>query len=258
MFQNAEISLEDKLSFIKHGVLIRRAFVSLDLIHSALQLINEWYEHSFNIQEIEKYTQTSFAPNFKTHPQLLNVYHKSYLPKLVSSLIYPASIQPVLTSQTQIRIPKQLSTISQPEKTMHIDGVACPHLGVGELKTFTLLIGVLLSEVNSNDEGALRYIPGSHIDMAKWFCSQQQSEIIEQVPSYLETQPGVPFVGKPGDVILMHHLVPHAVGSNNTYKPRIMLYFRIKYKQHDEHIWDALRNPWLEFSSLQKLIGLAE
>jgi hypothetical protein len=253
MSQNTGISLEDKLTFIKHGVLVRRSFVSLDLIQLALQLIEEWYESCFMIQEVEKYTQTSFAPNLKNHPDLLSIYHKSCLHKLVSSLIYPDSHQPVLTAQTQIRIPNQLFSIPQPEKSMHIDGVACPHLGLGELRTFTLLIGVLLSEVNSNDAGALRYIPGGHIDMAKWFCSERQLEITKQVPSYLETKPEVSFVGKPGDVVVMHHLVPHAVGLNNTSSPRIMLYFRIKHERHDEHILDALRNPWLEFPNLQKL-----
>ena len=86
--------------------------------------------------------------------------------------------------------------------------------------------------------------------MAEWFRSVWSLGLTDQVPPHVDAEEGVPFVGKPGDVLVMHHLVQHAVGRNNTGSPRIMAYFRISHVDHASHRLDALRDPWLDYPAL--------
>ncbi|MFF5808882.1 hypothetical protein [Streptomyces sp. NPDC012746] len=39
-----------------------------------------------------------------------------------------------------------------------MDGVGCPHLDPAELRTFSLLVGVVLSPITRPDAGALHYV----------------------------------------------------------------------------------------------------
>jgi hypothetical protein len=141
---------------------------------------------------------------------------------------------------------------TQPVKDLHVDGVACPHLNVCELRTFTLLVGVLLSEVPEPSAGALHYVRGGHLRMAQWFATDWKLGTSDQVPSCLTMETTTPFLGAPGDVIFMHHLVPHAVGRNMAAVPRFMLYYRLSHERHSENVIGALRDPWLEFPALRE------
>lgn len=247
-------SPDEQRDFVRDGVIIRRGFVEPDLCSTARNLVDEWYRTAFDIAELERYNQVTFAPPLGSHPSLLRVFNASGLRELCVSLVRPYDIQDVSKVQIQIRVPEGTVPVAQREKSMHVDGVAVPHLDAMELRTFTLLVGIPLSEVVSVDGGALRYVPGGHEVMAKWFRGGWVPGTREQVPPTVDAMPGTPFLGKPGDVIVMHHLVPHAVGANRTAAPRVMLYFRIRHERHEENVLAALRDPWVEFPALHGLI----
>ncbi|MBI3859790.1 MAG: phytanoyl-CoA dioxygenase family protein [Thaumarchaeota archaeon] len=248
-----EVSNDEKRQFVREGFVIRRGFVSQALTEPAKRLVEQWYRNSYDASNIEKYTQKTFAPDLGSHPDLLNVYRSSGLAEATASLVSPDHIQAVSTVQVQIRVPDSALSKAQPEKTMHVDGVSCPHLDPRELRTFTLIAGVLLSDVKDANGGALRFVPGGHVDMAEWFRNEWALGASDQVPDRVSRKPSVPFVGKTGDLIIMHHLVPHAVGSNSSGTPRIMLYFRVKHVEHEKLVLDALRDPWVEYPELRKL-----
>jgi ectoine hydroxylase-related dioxygenase (phytanoyl-CoA dioxygenase family) len=237
--------------FAEEGVIIRCQLVQPELIAHAREAIEAWSRNSCNASQIETYTQKTFAPELGSDPALLNIYRQSGLERLAASLVMPDLVQPVTTAQVQIRIPEGQGGSQQPVKALHVDGVACPHLDACELRTFTLLAGVMITETASREAGALEYVPGAHLDMARWFREEWKPGAPEQVPSWLTGQPRAHFCGRPGDVILMHHLLPHAVGVNRSNHPRINIYFRIKHERHDTQRVAALRDPWLEFPRLR-------
>jgi Phytanoyl-CoA dioxygenase (PhyH) len=249
---NYNLSADEKTGFIRDGAIIRRQFIPRPLVESARGVINAWHNSSlFDIGLIERYTQKTFAPELGSDPTLLDVYYSSGIEKLVASLVRPDSIQLVTTAQVQIRLPESQSGGQQPAKALHVDGVACPHLDLCELRTFTLLVGVLLSETVHSEAGALQYLPGAHLEMARWFREKWEPGTKDQIPASLEGWSPAYFCGKPGDIILMHHLVPHAVGANLSTVPRIMIYFRVKHEHHDTQKLASLRDPWLEFPGLR-------
>lgn len=246
---------EEKTCFVRDGVAVRRGLVPEDLIAPAASLIDGWVREQMDSSQISAYTQRTFAPELGQHPDLLGLFSNSGAEELATELL--GDIQPVTTTQIQIRLPEDALVTSQPEKAMHVDGVACPHLDPDELRTFSLLVGVVLSDISDPDGGALRYLPGGHQAMARWFGTEWSLGVTEQVPPQIDTESGTPFLGKPGDVLLMHHLVPHSVGRNHTSTPRVMAYFRVSHPHHAQRRLEALRDPWLDYPPLTTVTATA-
>jgi hypothetical protein len=244
---------DELCAFRRDGMIARRAFVAPTLVERAADLVSAWYHNEMDQAQLAMYTQRTFAPDLGSHPDVLALFTESGVANLVNELV--GVFSPVTTVQIQIRVPETDLDQAQPAKAMHVDGIACPHLDPAELRSFSLLVGVVLSDVSDPAGGALRYVPGGHLRMAEWFRSEWSLGLTDQVPPHIDAEEGTPFLGAPGDVLLMHHLVPHAVGRNNTRKPRIMAYFRISHVDHASRRLDALRDPWLDYPKLSAAIS---
>jgi hypothetical protein len=242
------LTMEELTTFTTNGMIVRREAVPRELVNRAHSLITEWYRSDMDHSRLVDYTQRTFAPDLGNHPDILALFGQSGVADLVGELV--RDFAPITTTQIQIRVPETELHQAQPDKAMHVDGVSCPHLDPDELRTFSLLVGVVLSEITDAAGGALRYVPGGHLDMAEWFRTEWSLGITDQVPPLVDAEQGTPFLGMPGDVLLMHHLVPHSVGRNHTNNPRIMAYFRVSHTDHAGHRLDALRDPWLDFPAL--------
>lgn len=246
------LTTQEKHGFLRDGLVIKRAAVRATLITRARALIDEWCRESMDPALIGQYTQRTFAPELGGHPDLLALFTDSGAAQLAGELC--GEFQPVTTVQVQIRLPEGDLMTAQPVKAMHVDGVACPHLDPQELRTFSLLVGVVLSDITDTRGGALRYQPGGHLEMSQWFRDEWTSGITDQVPPEIDARGGTPFLGTPGDLLLMHHLVPHAVGGNAGTEPRVMAYFRVSHIHHAERRIQALQNPWLDYPPLSALM----
>jgi hypothetical protein len=242
------LSDSEKDAFRRDGVIIRRAAFNPDATAPARQLIGDWYRDHLDASRVAEYTQRTFAPDLGSHPALLSLLTSTGAQEAAKELL--GEIAPVTTVQVQIRIPGSELAGIQPVKAMHVDGVSCPHLNPAELRTFSLLIGIPLSDVTSPDGGALHYLPGGHLEMSRWFATEWSLGITSQVPPAIDAETGTPFLASIGDLLLMHHLVPHAVGANHTATPRVMAYFRLSHPGHATRRLDALRDPWLDYPPL--------
>ncbi|MFI7072553.1 phytanoyl-CoA dioxygenase [Micromonospora aurantiaca] len=242
------LSTDDLSTFTNRGMVVKRNFVPAHLVDRATSLIADWYHTDLDPRRLAEFTQRTFAPHLGEHRDLLALFTESGVAGLAGELL--GDVAPVTTTQIQIRVPERDLGRAQPEKAMHVDGVACPHLDPAELRTFSLLVGVVLSDISDPTGGALHYVTGGHLRMAEWFRTQWSLGITAQVPQHIDLEQGTPLLGKPGDVLLMHHLVPHAVGRNLTAIPRIMAYFRVSHVSHASRRLAALRDPWLDFPPL--------
>jgi hypothetical protein len=202
------LDLDDRQHFTDDGLIIKRRFVPQHLVARATELINDWYRTELDSARLVDYTQRTFAPDLSSHPDILALFTESGAADLARELL--GEFSPVTTTQIQIRVPDRHLDRPQPIKAMHVDGVACPHLDPAELRTFSLLVGVPLSDITDTAGGALRYVPGGHHRMAEWFRAEWSLGITDQVPPRIAAETGTPLLGGPGDVLLMHHLVPHS------------------------------------------------
>ncbi|MGA4850294.1 phytanoyl-CoA dioxygenase family protein [Streptomyces sp. G5(2025)] len=242
------LTAEEKATFKRDGVLIRRGLADPDQVKRAVSLIDVSYRKEMTPDDISAYSRRTFAPELGDSAELLALYTETDAAELVGDLLGAAA--PVTTAQIQIRVPESEFPGMQPVKAMHVDGVSCPHLDPRELRTFSLLVGVILSDVSDPRCGALHYLPGGHLAMARWFAEEWSLGMTEQVPPEIGRERGTPFLGLPGDVLLMHHLVPHTVAQNFMPFPRVMAYFRVSHPHHAGHRLQALRDPWLDYPPL--------
>ncbi|WP_405842619.1 phytanoyl-CoA dioxygenase family protein [Streptomyces platensis] len=242
---------EEKAAFKRGGVLIRRGLAAPGQVQHAVSLIDGWYRKELVADDIPAYSRRTFVPELGESPELLALYTESGAAKLAASLL--GDTGPVTTAQIQIRVPEDAFPGVQPAKAMHVDGVSCPHLDPQELRTFSLLVGVVLSDIDDPKAGALHYLPGGHLAMARWFADEWSLGMTEQVPPEIDHELGTPLLGTPGDVLLMHHLVPHSVAHNLMPFPRVMAYFRVSHPDHAHHRLEALRNPWLDYPPLTEV-----
>jgi Phytanoyl-CoA dioxygenase (PhyH) len=235
-------------SFRRDGVIIRRGAVPEDTWRQALDLIEANYPAQASADQIAAYTKRTFTPQLERHPTLLRLLTESAAWPLACDLL--GQVAPVEQVQIQIRIPESDAPGSQPIKAMHVDGVACPHLDPDELRTFSLLVGIPLTDVRDRNAGALHYLPGGHHEMASWFATEWSLGMTKQTPPEIDIQGGTPFLAETGDLLLMHHLVPHRVGTNNAQTPRIAAYFRLSHPGLATHRLQALSDPWLDYPRL--------
>jgi hypothetical protein len=240
----------ERAAFLRDGLIIRRGTVGPEFTDPARQLVDDWYREHLDARRVSEFTQRTFAPELGSHQAILNLLTGSGARDLAVSML--GQIAPVTAAQIQIRIPEAEMPAAQPVKAMHVDGVGCPHLEPAELRTFSLLVGIPLSDTLTADGGALRYLPGGHTRMSAWFATEWSAGITEQVPPDIDAQAGTPFLGAIGDLLLMHHLVPHAVGRNHTSTPRTMVYFRLSHPAHASRRLQALRDPWLDYGQLTR------
>lgn len=243
------LTAEEKATFKRDGVLIRRGLAAPGLVKRAVSLIDASYRREMTPDDIPAYSRRTFAPELGDSAELLSLYTETGATGLVGDLLGDAA--PVTTSQIQIRVPEGEFPGVQPEKAMHVDGLSCPHLDPRELRTFSLLVGVVLSNISDPECGALHYLPGGHLAMARWFAGEWSLGMTEQVAPEIDRERGTPFLGMPGDVLLMHHLVPHTVAKNLMPFPRVMAYFRVSHPDHAGRRLEALRDPWLDYPPLR-------
>ncbi|WP_255306180.1 phytanoyl-CoA dioxygenase family protein [Streptomyces sp. Wb2n-11] len=241
---------EERRRFVDDGVLIRHGLVHGSVLSRARDLVGGWLAEAYDPARLTAYTERSFAPELEEHPDLLALYQRSGLAELAGDLLRPATTAPVTRAQIQVRLPHGAQ---QPVKRMHVDGVSCPHLEPRDLRTFTFIVGVVLDGSATADAGAMHYVPGGHHRMARYFATDWVLGQPAQTPKDIDAQDGTALTAEPGDVVVMHHLVPHRVGINTSSTPRVMAYFRVSHTQHPDLALRALSDPWLEYPAFTAL-----
>ncbi|UDY36321.1 phytanoyl-CoA dioxygenase family protein [Dermatobacter hominis] len=155
----------------------------------------------------------------------------------------------------------QVSTTTAPYDHIpggpHIDGHAP---GQDPPASFTLLVGVLLSDQSEPSTGNLWVWPGSHLDHQQLFRergtkvlqgSGGHSTLIPD-PPVLARQ--VPVLGRRGDLVLAHHLLGHNKGGNTAPQQRRTLYYRLAATGHTDR-WEATYlDAWTEYAPVRAAV----
>lgn len=142
-------------------------------------------------------------------------------------------------------------------------------LPVGQVQNFSLLLGILLSDVDADNSGNLTVFPGSHHLLEKFFrqtgnvdkyLESSAFEALTNVVGTLNADPAFPppfqIKAKAGDIILAHYELPHAVAPNVSPNVRYCVYFRLHHHTHqvDTPRHETLSNIWLEFDGVRDLL----
>ena len=162
----------------------------------------------------------------------------------IGGLVGPSHVQVALTFPPYRHIPGG----------GHVDGLNRTDAD-GRPKSFTMLVGVLLSDQTADDMGNLHVWPGSHRAVVAY---AREHGIEALLAGAAETaQPPVDqsvrrrVHGEPGDVMFAHYLLAHNIGGNTSDVIRRTVYMRLKRVGHEQHWRETFTDPLAEYDGVR-------
>ena len=150
----------------------------------------------------------------------------------VGGLVGPSHVQVALTFPPYRHIPGG----------GHVDGLnqVDEH---GRPKSFTMLVGVLLSDQTADDMGNLHVWPGSHRAVVEYAHAHGIEALLagaaETAQPPVDQSVRTQVHGGPGDVVFAHYLLAHNIGGNTSDVIRRTVYMRLKRDGHEQQ-WRAM------------------
>ena len=243
---DVRLTTAQKAGLFEDGYVRVPGVVPAARVEAALRAINHSIGQGLPPSEMAIYRSRSFCPELQRARVILDLCHETAAAGLAESLLGP--IEAVRTGQIALAFP-QTGTPEPPYP--HLDGLHTPTNGVpaGEVRSFTLLVGVILSDVTTAGAGNLTVWPGSHRLYETYFRERGPKSLLEGMPKVELPEP-VELTGRTGDVVLCHYQLAHAVGANTSPHVRYAVYFRLKSRGHDGRRWDCLTDVWKEWPGL--------
>lgn len=240
---------EQKEALLSDGYATVPGVVPAAPLAAALRAINHSLGQGLPPADLPVFRSRSFCPELQRAPVILDLLRATPAWLLAVSLLGEGCVEAVRSGQIALSFPQT----EPPEAPYpHLDGLHTPTNGVpaGEVRTFTLLVGVILSDVTGPGAGNLTVWPGSHRRYESYFRENGPKSLLGGMPPIALPDP-VEVTGSVGDVILCHYQLAHAVGANTSPHVRYAVYFRLKSRGHDGRRWECLTDLWKEWPGLR-------
>lgn len=184
------------------------------------------------------------------HP-LLDLLTESPALDLAQSLAGPWRLQVPTFGQIALNIPP----FDHRPGRHHLDG-ATPPPADGIPSTFTLLLGIMLTDQLEQNGGNLWVWPATHYTHAEHFTEAGPDALIA-AGGY----PPIPLpepeqvVGRAGDVLFAHYLLAHNIGGNISGETRRMIYLRLEAEGHRERWRAFMQDALLELAPVREALA---
>lgn len=247
-----ELSQSQRREFFEQGYLHVPNVVPPAKINAALRAINHSLGEGINPVEIHTYRSRSYCPELQRERVITDLYNKSPAAPLAESLIGEKKIKRIESGQIALRFSTIHDKPSEPHP--HLDGMYSPNNGVpkGRILSFTMLLGVMLSDVSEDFAGNLAVWPGTHHLYERYFREHGPESLLDGMPPVTLPQP-VQLTGQAGDVVLCHYQLAHGVAQNVSPHVRYAIYFRLHHFNHEAQWKQAMTNLWLEWDGMREL-----
>jgi hypothetical protein len=194
----------------------------------------------------------SFCPELREDPALMGLLLASGIWGVAESLIGEGQIRPGSQGAAQINLRFPVDEGQRMPIEPHLDGMASRtnKIPSGQLRNFTALVGVMLSDLPTRDRGNFTVFPGSHLLNAAYLKEKGPKTLLDGMPDVVLPEP-VQITGLPGDEILAHYLLSHGTAVNCSSDVRYMVFFRLAHIDHDAQKWDSLTDLWLQWPGIR-------
>jgi hypothetical protein len=251
-----ELTEGQKQEIIERGYVKVPGVVPEEKVHAAVKAINASFGDGIDPEKIVTFRAQSFCPELRRDPVITGLLNDTQAWSLAESAIGKGRIKPSESGQIAIRFP----VAGDPELRLggHLDGRHSATNGVpkDDIRNFTMLLGVALSDVEEEWSGNLALWPGSHALYEAYF-KEHGVEILRK-----GGKEGMPQIDEPeaeqqmaraGDVFLVHYQIKHGSVTNISPFPRYAVYFRLNHVDHESQKFEALTDIWLEWEGLRRL-----
>lgn len=248
-----ELTSEQKQTFYEQGFVKVNQLVPPLLVNAALRAINHSLGEGMNVADVPRFQARSYCPELQGDSVITDLLNKTPAWALAESLVGREKIQPVSHGQIALRFPRMENKAATPEP--HLDGMYTPANGVpsGTIKNFTLLVGVLLSDLPTPDSGNFTVWPGTHHLYEQYFREQGPRSLLQGMPQVCLPQPKQ-ILGQTGDVVLCHYQLGHGVATNLSPHIRYAVFFRLNHVAKEAHKWESMTDIWLEWEGMREIV----
>ena len=231
------------------GYVVLPGLVPRERVEAALRAINASLGRGLRPEDVPRFRATSFCPELQKADVILDLFRKTPAASAAASPLGSEGLERVTTGQIALSFPAEKDTRSPHP---HLDGLYTPDNGVpkGSVLSFTMLAGIVLSDVTTPDAGNLIAWPGSHHILEAYFRERGPKSLLAGMPAIDLGRPE-PVLARVGDVVLCHYQLAHAAGPNTSPHVRYAVYFRLKRKDHDRQKWECLTDVWREWPSMR-------
>jgi hypothetical protein len=215
---------------------------------AALHAINASLGRGLRPEDVLRFRARSFCPELQKTDVILDLFRNSAVSRAATSLVGSDGLERITTGQIALSFPSD----EPPQKPYpHLDGMYTPDNGVpaGSVLSFTMLAGIVLSDVTTPDAGNLVVWPGSHRVFEDYFRARGPKSLLAGMPTVDLGRPE-PVLARAGDVVLSHYQLAHTGGPNASPHIRYAVYFRLKRKGHDRWKWECMTDVWREWPGL--------
>ena len=243
------------IEFVTHGYVVLRNRVNTELINLAKRAINISLGQGIAPEKLNQLRVSSFCPELRSDPALMNLLELSGLWHLGESLLGKGQIKLGSQGNAQINLRFPVERGMPTAIVPHLDGMASRSNMVpkGTLQSFSALIGVMLSDMIQPDYGNFTVWPGSHLLNANALKRDGPRSLLDCMP---DVDLGIPqqITGKTGDVVFCHYLLSHGTAANWSSEIRYMVFFRLVRINHKIEIFNSLTDPWLQWPGISKRV----
>lgn len=242
-----------KQAFYEQGYIHVPGVVPRVMVDAALRAINHSVGEGIPAEQMTTIRQQSYAKELQGEPVITDLLNKTPAWALAESLIGEGKIRPVRGGQVALRFPGTQDPPPPPKP--HLDGMHTPYNGVpeGVIQNFTMLVGVLLSDLHAPYAGNFTVWPGSHHLYEQYFREHTPQSLLEGMLPIDLPEP-LQITGKAGDVVLVHYELAHSAAPNVSPHVRYALFFRLTHIDHDAQKWEAMTDIWREYAGMREIV----
>lgn len=252
-----------KLTHVQKQTIIEQGYVHIPgvipqvMVDKALHAINHSIGEGMDKDDIVTMRSRSYCTELQREPVIMDLLYKTPAWSLAESAIGEGKIQSTSSGQIALRFPSLNDP--PPEPRPHLDGMHSPHNGVpkGEIRNFTMLLGVALSDVPSSYCGNFTVWPKTHALFQNYFKENGPESLLDGMPKIDLPEPKQ-LLAKAGDVMLVHYEVAHSAAINVSPHTRYAIYFRLKHVDHDDRKWETMTDIWLDWEGLTSQVELVQ
>jgi ectoine hydroxylase-related dioxygenase (phytanoyl-CoA dioxygenase family) len=247
-----------KLTYAQKQAIYEQGYVKVPgviprvMANAALRAINHSLGEGMNAEDMATLRAQSYCRELQTAPVITDLLTKTPAWSLAESVI--GNIKPVHSAQIALRFPSLQDPPSPPHP--HLDGMHTPTNGVpsGQILNFTMLLGVVLSDVPAPFSGNLAVWPGTHHLYERYFREHGWESLLHGMPPIELPQPEQ-LTAQAGDVVLCHYQLAHGITANVSPNIRYAIYFRLYHDEHEAYGKQTMTDIWLEWPGMQNITG---
>ncbi|HEY3291024.1 MAG TPA: phytanoyl-CoA dioxygenase family protein [Anaerolineae bacterium] len=249
-----DLTLSQKQHLYEQGYVLVPGVIPRERVNAAMRAINHSLGEGLDPAKLAILRSQSYAPELQREAVITDLYNATPAKGLVESLIGSGKVRPVTGGQIALRFPiAPGQTPGQPSP--HLDGMYTPTNGVpqGRIASFTMLVGVALSDVSEPFAGNLTVWPGTHRLYEQYFREHGPEALLQGMPPIRLPEP-LFLTAQAGDVMLCHYELAHAAAANASPHVRYAIYFRASHVEHDQQWKEAMTDIWMEWPGMRSLI----